>query len=53
MSRIYLKSNLSVHGGVAKRFDILSYEKYAPFFKRFEPCPEPNFVFEVSSIHIV
>jgi len=39
--RTYLKNNLSAHGGVAKRFKVLTYYVYAPLFHRFTPCPEP------------
>ncbi len=38
--RTYLKNNLSAHGGVAKRFKMLTYYVYAPLFHRFAPCPE-------------
>jgi len=33
--RTYLKNNLSAHGGVAKRFKILTCYVYAPLFHRF------------------
>jgi len=33
--RTYLKNNLSAHGGVAKRFKMLTYYVYAPLFHRF------------------
>jgi len=36
----YLKNNLSAHGGVPKRFIMLTYYVYAPLFHRFAPCPE-------------
>jgi len=39
--RTYLKNNLSVHGSVAKRFEMLTYYVYAPLFHRFAPCSEP------------
>jgi len=35
------QNNLSAHGGVAKRFKMLTYYVYAPLFHRFAPCPEP------------
>jgi hypothetical protein len=38
--RTYLKNNLSVHCGVAKRFKMLTYYVYAPLFHRFAPYPE-------------
>jgi O-glycosyl hydrolase len=38
--RTYLKNNLSAHGGVAKRFKMLTYYVYATLFHRFAPCPE-------------
>jgi hypothetical protein len=34
-TRTYLKNNLSPHGGVAKRFKMLTYYVYAPLFHRF------------------
>jgi hypothetical protein len=37
----YLKNNLSAHGGVVKRFKMLTYYVYAPLFHHFAPCPEP------------
>jgi hypothetical protein len=40
LTRTYLKNNLSAHGGVAKRFKMLTYYVYAPLFHRFAPCPE-------------
>ncbi len=40
ITRTYLKNNLSAHGGVAKRFKILTYYVYAPLFHRVAPCPE-------------
>jgi hypothetical protein len=52
--RTYLKNNLSAHGGVAKRFKMLTYYVYAPLFHRFAPCPEPalnpDLIFEIGSI---
>jgi len=33
--RTYLKNNLSAHGGVEKRFKMLTYYVYAPLFHRF------------------
>jgi hypothetical protein len=33
--RTYLKNNLSAHGGVAKRFKMLTYYVYAPLFHHF------------------
>jgi len=35
--RTYLKNNLNAHGGVAKRFKMLTYYVYAPLFHRFVP----------------
>jgi len=35
LTRTYLKNNLSAHGGVAKRFKMLTYYVYAPLFHRF------------------
>ena len=39
--RTYLKNNLSAHGGVVKRFKMLTYCVYAPLFHRSTPCREP------------
>ena len=43
--RTYLKNNLSAHGGVVKRFKLLTYYVYAPLFHRSTPCPEPQSYF--------
>jgi hypothetical protein len=48
-TRTYLKNNLSAHGGVAKRFKMLTYYVYAPLFHRFAPCPEHYLIFEIGS----
>jgi len=36
-----LKNNLSAHGGVVKRFKMLTYYVYAPLFHRSTPSSEP------------
>ena len=45
VTRTYLKNNLSAHGGVAKRFKMLTYYVYAPLFHRFALALNTNLIF--------
>ena len=38
--RTYIKNNLSAHGCVVKRLEMLTYFVYAPLSNRLTPCPE-------------
>jgi len=39
----------SAHGGVVKRFKMLTYYVYAPLFHRFAPCLNTNLILEIGS----
>ena len=49
LTRTYLKNNLSAHGGVAKRFKMLTYYVYAPFFTVSRLALNTNLIFEIGS----